>query len=159
MPAPRPPSQELLSLLDDYDPVIAALALGVRELVLEEAPEANEFIYDGAYTVAVHFTPTSRWQDAFCHITAHTKHVNLGFSRGTELPDPKKKLKGTGKLIRHLSVSGSDDLDNPDLRVFLRAALKHADWTEVVRTNSEEMSRTIVQKYAGPKRRPGRREK
>jgi Domain of unknown function (DU1801) len=159
MTAPRPPGQELLGLLDDYDPAIAALALGARELVLLEAPEANEFIYDGAYTVAVHFTPTGRWQDAFCHITAHTKHVNLGFNRGTELPDPKNKLKGTGNLIRHLSVSALEDLDNPDLRAFLRAALKHANWTKVVRANSEEMGRTIVQRFTGPKRRPRRREK
>jgi hypothetical protein len=152
----RPAGPELLKFLDEYDPDVASLALGLRDLMFEEAPDANEVVYDGAYTVAINFTPTARYQDAFCLIALYTKHVNLQFNRGTELPDPKKKLEGTGKLMRHLKVKDWDDLQAPHLRELVRAALKHADYKKVVTQCGEEMNQTIVLKFTGAKRRPGR---
>jgi hypothetical protein len=152
----RPPSPELLSFLDAYDAAIVTLAMGLRDLVLDEAPEANEVVYDGAYTVAIHYTATSRYQDAFCYIALFTSHVNLGFNRGAELPDPKKKLEGAGSQMRHIKIKHADDLERPELRAFVRAALKHADYKNVVKQAGDEMSRTIVKRFAGEKKRPGR---
>ena len=93
--------------------------------------------------------------DAFCLIAVFTDHVNLQLNRGAELPDPKKKLVGTGRLMRHIKVEDWDDLNQPHLREFLRAALKHADYKKAVKQGGEEMNRTIVQKFEGAKRRPG----
>ena len=75
MSADRPPSGELLGFLDVYDPALVELALALREIVLGEAPEANEIVYDGAYTVATHYTATSKYQDAFCYIALFTAHI------------------------------------------------------------------------------------
>lgn len=154
----RNPSPELLKFLDVYDPQVVSLTLALRDLVFEEAPDANEVVYDGEYTVAMHFTPTARYQDAFCLIAVFTNHVNLQLNRGAELPDPKKKLMGTGRLMRHIKVEDWDDLNQPHVREFLRAALKHADYKRAVKQGGEEMNRTIVQKFEGAKRRPGEME-
>jgi hypothetical protein len=151
----RTASPELLKFLDVYDPEVVSLALALRDLVFDEAPDANEVVYDGEYTVAMHFTPTARYQDAFCLIAVFTKHVNLQLNRGAELPDPKKKLEGTGKNMRHIKVNDWDDLNQPHVREFVRAALKLADYKKIVKRGGEEMSRTIVQKFEGQKQRPG----
>ena len=60
----RPPDPEYLKLLLPYGETIEKLALAARKLILEEAPEANEFVYD-VYTIADHFTFTERPSDAF----------------------------------------------------------------------------------------------
>jgi len=51
-----------------------------------------------------------------------TKHVNLGFNYGAELPDPKNLLEGTGKLFRHYKVKSVEDLSNPDLIELIKYA-------------------------------------
>jgi hypothetical protein len=152
----RPPSSELLSFLDAYAPALVALALDLRTLVFDEAPEANEIVYDGAYTVALHYSATSRNQDAFCYIALFTSHVNLGFNRGADLPDPNKKLEGAGSQMRHIKIKEPADLESPEVRGFLRAALKHADYKKAVKASEEELSQTIVKRFAGEKKRPGR---
>jgi hypothetical protein len=150
----RPAHPDLIKFLDVYDPEIVSLALALRDVVFEEASDANEVVYDGEYTVAMHFTPTARYQDAFCLIAVFSKHVNLQFNRGAELPDPKKKLEGTGKNMRHIKVNDWDDLNQPHVREFIRAALKEADYKKAVKQGGEEMNRTIVQKFEGKKQRP-----
>jgi hypothetical protein len=64
--------------------------------------------------------------DAFVQVVIYTKGVNLMFNRGAELADPKGVLVGDGKIIRHIKVRRPEDLKNPHLRKFIRAALKHA---------------------------------
>ena len=58
------PDPEYLKLLAPYGEAIQGLALATRKLILEEAPEASEFVYK-VYTIADHFTFTERPSDAF----------------------------------------------------------------------------------------------
>ncbi len=126
----RKPGKELLALLAERDPAVAQLALALRALVLEEAPTARETVYDAGYTVAVHFSFTDRWQDAFCYVAVYARHVNLGFNRGADLPDPERRLKGTGKRMRHLTVRTEDDLRQQYVRDLLDAARAKAEQAE-----------------------------
>jgi hypothetical protein len=57
-------------------------------------------------------------------IKAHSKHVNLGFWRGIELPDPRKLLSGTGKKIRHIKLGNLKDLGKKELQELIRVAVK-----------------------------------
>src|SRR5436305_12748389 len=123
---PRKPAPKLLDYLMPYPQEVAKSALALRKLVLEEAPDVDEVICRG-YAVSIAFTYTKKWTDAFCHIAVYKGHVSLGFNRGAELPGAEGVLEGTGKLVRHLPVRTSADLDNPNLRRFLRAALKHGE--------------------------------
>lgn len=118
-----PPPPRLLELLDSRRPLVAPLALALREQVLREAPDAIEFIYS-TYVVGVVFT-FSRPGKAFCHIAAYEKHVNLGFDQGAFLDNAKGLLVGTGKKIRHIRIASKQDLDLP-LRSYLRAAIARA---------------------------------
>ena len=86
----RPPDPQLVGFLSAYDGHIAELALALRRIVLEEAPEAMESIYDAYSAVAIGFSFTGRLKDGFCHIATYTNHVNLGFNRGAKLADPQR---------------------------------------------------------------------
>jgi len=120
----RPPDCRLLNYLAPYDPRVASLALALREVVLEEAPEAIESLVNG-YAVAIGFSFTGKpMKDGFCHVVTYRNSVNLGFNRGALLADPGGVLEGSGKLIRHLRIRDHDDLDRPLVRRFLRAAIE-----------------------------------
>jgi hypothetical protein len=120
----RQPDRQLLNYLAPYDPRIANLALALREIVLDEAPEAFESLVNG-YAVAIGFSFTGKpLKDGFCHVVTYKNCVNLGFNRGALLADPDGALEGSGKLIRHLRVHNHDELDRPIIRRLVRAAIE-----------------------------------
>jgi len=120
----RPPDRKLMGYLASYDPHIASLALAVREVVLDEAPEAIETTFKG-YAVSIVFSFTGKpLKDGFCHVVTYSTHVNLGFNRGALLPDPSRVLAGTGKLIRHITIHSENELNRPFVRRYLQAAIE-----------------------------------
>jgi hypothetical protein len=128
----RPPDRQLLGYLAAYDPHISDLTLALREVVLEEAPEAIESIVK-SYAVAIGFSFTGKpMKDGFCHIVTYSSHVNLGFNRGALLSDPKKLQTGKGKSIRHITIRDHKEVDGPVVRRFLQAAIE-----QVRRPNAE----------------------
>jgi hypothetical protein len=120
----RPPDRQLLSYLASYDPYISNLTLALRDLVVEEAPDAIESIVKG-YALAIGFSFTGKpLKDGFCHIVTYSGHVNLGFNRGALLADPKKVLAGKGKSIRHITIRNESELARPFVRKYVRAAIE-----------------------------------
>jgi len=122
----RPPDPEYLKLLLPYGEAIQKLALAARKLILEEAPEASEFVYE-VYTIADHFCFTDRPSDAFVFTTTHAQWVNLGFNFGAYLPDPSGLLRGEGKSIRHVRIATPTDLKIAAVRELVRAAMAQAE--------------------------------
>ena len=121
----RPPGPQLLGFLDAYDRHISDLALALREVILEEAPDASESIYQ-VYTVAIWFGFSGKRKDMFCYIATNAGHVNLGFPRGTSLPDPNRVLEGEGKTMRHIKFRSQRDIERPFVRRYIRAAMEQA---------------------------------
>ena len=120
----RPPHPQLLGFLTAYDPGIADLALAQREIVLEEAPDASESIYQ-TYTVAIWFGYSGKMKDMFCYVATNARHVNLGFPLGAKLPDPNRVLEGDGKSMRHIKFASERDLARPFVSRYIRAAMDH----------------------------------
>ena len=121
----RPPDRRLLSYLAPYDQHVSSLTLALRDMVLEEAPEAIESIMKG-YAVSIGFSFTGKpLKDGFCHIVTYSSHVNLGFNRGALLADPNRVLKGTGKSIRHIKFCKQSELEAPFIRRYIQAAIEH----------------------------------
>ena len=59
--------------------------------------DVRELLHDGH--------PTACIGDAgFGYVNAFKAHVNVGFFRGTALPDPERLLEGTGKFMRHVKL-------------------------------------------------------
>jgi Domain of unknown function (DU1801) len=54
----------------------------------------------------------------------YSKHVTIGFARGTELPDPAGLLAGSGKVHRHVKIHTEEDLRRPELGTLFAVALE-----------------------------------
>ncbi len=119
----RPPDPRLLGFLNAYDPHIAELALALREIILDEVPDASESVYQ-VYTVAIWFGFSGKMKDMFCYITVHARHINLGFPRGASLPDPNRVLEGEGKAMRHIKFASIAELERNYVRRYIRASIE-----------------------------------
>ena len=119
----RPPDPQLIAFLEAYDRHIVDLALALREIILEEVPDASESIYQ-VYTVAIWFGFSEKMKDMFCYITTNARHINLGFPRGSTLPYPNRVLEGDGKTMRHIKFASERDLERPFVRRYIRASIE-----------------------------------
>lgn len=141
----RPPSEDLIRELSGFDLKVGELALGLREIVLDEVPDAIEKMFR-VYALVFWYSITGKMADAFCQVVIYPKGVNLMFNRGAELNDHEGVLVGEGKIIRHIKVRKPEDLKNRHLRKFIRAALKNA--------KSIAREKALADKSTKPTRRP-----
>lgn len=94
--------------------------------MLGQAPLADELVSDtdDVWTIAYSFTGQA--SDAFCEIAVSSRWVDLRFRRGSEIPDPERRLDGTTGTARHIRIETLDDLREPHVGRFLRAAMRGA---------------------------------
>jgi hypothetical protein len=151
------PRAEYLKFLSAYEPRITELALAVRKLVLEEAPEAIELIYDAYSAVATGYSFTGRPSDAFIHIAAYARWVNLGFNYGSQLADPWKVLQGTGQWVRHIRIADPADVKDPMLRSFVKSAIAQAERPDTGLGKPGVAGKSVVRAIYAKKRRPGKK--
>ena len=101
-------------------PRIRDLTMRTRALVLATLPGAVETVNPGRGNIS--YGLGAKMTGWACYIAAFRDHVNLGFLCGTQLPDPEALLEGTGKMLRHVKIRSSADLEMPALRALLLAA-------------------------------------
>jgi len=118
-------------LLEDYPPPMAALAQGLREIVLGAVPNAIERVRPGWRVIGYDLPLGGRRTSYFAWIMPQHEHVHLGFPNGVRLHDPDGVLGGVGetKAARWFTLTTSDDLGDPRLAAFLRAAADAATFT------------------------------
>ncbi len=118
VPARTGSFDDLLTLTEGaLRPVVSAL----RAMVLEVHSEACEVVRLGDRAATYGVGPR-KMIDGYAYILPHSAWVNLGFYRGTDLPDPEGLLEGTGAKMRHVKVRSIDDAQLPALRVLVAAA-------------------------------------
>ena len=140
---------EVARFLEPFPEVVLEIVRGLRAQALRALPNAREYVWDATNAVSLGYTPTSRWQDAICHIAAYTNHVNLGFNQGADLDDPLGLLVGTGTHVRHVSFRDPAATNARWIREYLRAARDHAGITRIAGDGG-----TTIRVSRGPKRRP-----
>jgi hypothetical protein len=148
---PRPPDPQLIGFLKAYDRPIADLALALREIVLEEVPHASESIYQ-VYTVAIWFGFSQKMKDMFCYIATNARHINLGFPRGSTLPDPHRVLEGDGKTMRHIKFASQSDLERSFVRRYIRASIEQLGETALTGGTGKTVVKSSRTKDSVPKR-------
>lgn len=151
VPSPRP---EYLKFLSPYGPRITELALATRALVLQEAPDSTELIYDAYSAVATGYSFTGRPSDAFIHIAVYSGWVNLGFNRGSGFSDPQKVLHGSGKWIRHIRIAELADLRKPEVRAFVKIAVADGERPDPEAGKIATEGKSVVRAIYKRKRRP-----
>ncbi len=85
------------------------------EAIRRCGPEVREIMHDGC--------PTACLGDAaFAYVAVFSRHANVGFFRGSELPDPDGLLEGTGRFMRHVKLRPAPGSNSKALRQLIEAA-------------------------------------
>jgi len=100
---------------------MAALADEIESLISDIVPKSETVQKYGGTLFTL--KPNEK-EGQFCGVFIHTAHVQISFSKGAELKDPKKLLSGSGKLRRHVNVSDKNDINLTELRKLIKQASK-----------------------------------
>jgi hypothetical protein len=122
---------QLESFLAKYDPEVAAFARRTLAKMRKLVPGAVEMVYDNYNWLVVGFSPSERPSEAIFSIVLPPGRVTLCFLQGAGLPDPGKRLQGSGNVVRNLRLyrAGEPDakvLDEPEVLDLINVALNRA---------------------------------
>lgn len=130
MPAPSPDPRRGLFLFAEAQPrhpaveawfaaravtPLGALAAAWFQVLRSGGPDVRDLLHDGHPAACI-------GEAAFAYVNVFSSHVNLGFYRGAELPDPEQLLQGTGRLMRHVKLQPGVPVDDAALRRLISAA-------------------------------------
>ena len=119
---------QMRALLVRHDKGVQALALALRDLVLDELAPCHEYAFQmRSKTVLLYGATAHAIEDNICNIAVFRRHVTLTFRHGAEFRDPRALLRGSGKVMRHVRIERREDLERAELRDFLREARRHAE--------------------------------
>ena len=103
------------------EPQHEALLRALRALATELHPGHVEVSRPGDRAVSWGWG-TKKMSEAYACALPYKDHVNLAFYHGSLLPDPTKKLRGTGKAMRHIPIKHLEQIAGPSLRELMAAA-------------------------------------
>lgn len=151
------PEDQLRSFNDMFSPKHQKFIRSVRAALRKRFPTANELAYDYSSFFVIAYSPTESGIDAPVSFAARADGVDLYFSHGPQLPDPKKLLLGSGKLVRFVRLETARQLAHPDVEAFIAAAIDHAS----VPMPSKGKGSLIIKtnKRVAAKKQPGRKPK
>ncbi|HYS55341.1 MAG TPA: hypothetical protein VER58_16410 [Thermoanaerobaculia bacterium] len=140
------PEKQLAGFMARYTPEIRTVARAALEKMRRRLPGAIELVYDNYNALVIGFGTTDQASDALFSIVLYPRWVTLFFLRGAKLRDPKKVLKGSGKIVKHIVLQSADDLDKPEVRALMQQALGKTEFA----------GRQLVIKSISKKQRPRR---
>lgn len=123
MQSNRPIHPDFQHFLDFKEKALIEQYKELRNFVISIYPDANELIYNTHALVSV-YSLSDRLSEAYCMIPIYTQHLNLGFHKGTLLPDPSGLLQGTGKLIRHIPIQSKNDYHTHEVEALIQSAIQ-----------------------------------
>ncbi len=121
----RPLHADFQLLLELKEQTLADLFCNLRDYILNLCPDCNELLYHTHALTAV-FSVSDKLADAFCMLPVYSRHLNLGFNKGTLLNDPHLLLTGTGNLIRHIDIKETKDYKNAKVKSLILDAFDFA---------------------------------
>jgi hypothetical protein len=120
------PEAQLRSFNERFDPTHQKFVRSIRAAVRKRFPTANELAYDYTKFFVIAYSPTDRGIDGIVSIAARADGVDLYFTHGPQLPDPRKLLRGSGKQTRFIRLEGARQLSHPDVKALIAAAVDKA---------------------------------
>jgi hypothetical protein len=122
---------QLDAFLAKYDPEVEAFVRRALAKMRKVVPGAVEMVYDNYNWLVIGFGPTERPSEAIFSIVLPPGRVSLCFLQGAGLPDPDKRLQGSGNVVRNIRLyeAGKPDakvLDDPGVRSLMNVALNRA---------------------------------
>lgn len=98
---------------------VQAIAMGLRELVMDELEDAAESYYGGHQPMAQY-----RNSADVCWIQPLTNRCNVYFVRGADLTDDRNLLEGKSDRLRHVKVKSIDAVSDLPIREWIRESVE-----------------------------------
>lgn len=119
---------ELDRALEASEPSMLEVARRACDAVLAIFPDALVTVDDQnpRFGTTIGFGTTNGYKGLRFTITPQRAHVTLGIAHGAELRDPTGLMEGTGKVHRHVKLRQPEDLERPELRQLMAAAMARA---------------------------------
>lgn len=143
----RTPEAMLTSFIYRLHPKNQKLIRSVRAAVRKRFPTANELAYDYSSHFVIAYSPTNRGIDSVVSIVARADGVQLYFTQGKQLSDPKRLLLGSGNA-RFVWMEAAKQLAHPDVKALIAAAIDQAS----IPLPSKGRGGLIIQPTAASKR-------
>lgn len=144
-------NQQWAGFLKKYDPKIASAAKKALTKMRQLVPGAAEMVYDNYNALVIGFGPTEKASLAVFSLALFPDHISLCFLQGAGLPDPGKRLLGSGNVARHVKLLPLDLLDHREIRELITVAMNRAK-----APFDPRQKRTMVIKSISKKQRPRR---
>ncbi len=112
-----PPKKSFDDWLKDVDARLRPLAIRLRRMFLDAAPDLRESIKWG--------NPVFEKRGRVFYIASQgDKYVTLGLWQGARLSNTEGLIEGTGKGMRHVKIRKAEDLEVPAIGDIIRGALE-----------------------------------
>jgi hypothetical protein len=122
------PPKQLRELLRRHEPYMYELLVAARTMVLGEIGPCYELISPIKTLIALIYSSTEKpMKDQICSLIVYRQHVNLMFTRGVDMHDPRELLEGSGKAIRHVKLRTTDDLKKRGLDALMAQATQRPE--------------------------------
>lgn len=144
----RTPQQQLAGFMARYDRPIAALARSALARLRRRVPGATELVYDNYNALVIGFAPGERTSEAIFSIALYPRWVTLFFLTGANLPDPMRRLSGSGSRVRSIVLTRAAELESRDVDALIGAALERAE----VRIDPAARRRLIIKSVSARQR-------
>jgi hypothetical protein len=109
-------------ILAQFPDSVAATGSSLRQFLLRRLKAITEQPDSKANVIG--YSYGAGYKDLICTIILSKKGIKLGFYKGSELPDPKKLLTGSGKVHRYVEIKSEEDIRNPALLELLERAVE-----------------------------------
>ena len=115
---PRDPEAD--DLLNEHPEAVAATAQLLRTVLLDAHPQLEERVRRGWHSINYR-DPVAGF---VCAVFPMADRVQLVFEHGARLPDPDRRLTGTGRQVRALDLGAADEVDPEVVGTFLDHAVE-----------------------------------
>ena len=115
-----PRDDDAEDLLSEHPDAVAATAQRLREVLLDAHPQLEERVRRGWHSINYR-DPVAGF---VCAVFPTADRVQLVFEHGARLPDPERRLSGSGRQVRALDLTAPDQVDAEVVGTFLDHAVE-----------------------------------
>ena len=115
-----PRDDDAEDLLSGHPETVTATAQRLREVLLAAHPQLEERVRRGWHSINYR-DPVAGF---VCALFPTADRVQLVVEHGARLPDPERRLSGTGRQVRALDLTAPDQVDAEVVGTFLDHAVE-----------------------------------
>ena len=149
------PEKQLAGFIGKFSPENARTIRAARRKMRQRLPRAVEIVYDNYNFFVIGYGPSERASEAIFSIAAQASGVALCFLQGAKLPDPRKRLRGSGNVVRSVRLESAETLDDPDVKALMKVALERAKVSMPVQGAHKLVIKSVSAKQR-PRRKPAK---